>query len=298
MSWQWYLFYMIARMTSRLQAGFSVDDPQAWIRARQQAHRVRWPARFPRDVLAEMMTIGDVLCEQFTPSATREGALIIFLHGGVVFGWDDPYRYFLAKLAAKTRITALGVDFRLPPENPYPAGVEDSLRVYERLLVERPADKLFIVADSGGGLLTISLLQRLRNLQLAQPLSVVLISPLLDLSLSGKAHHAGDPLASVDFIRGMTQFYMGSANLEDGNINPIFADLQDFPPIHIHIGSRELLLQDSVRFHERLTHVGLVSELTSWRNMYHGWHLFAPYLPEANALHETLAQSIIAYVDD
>jgi epsilon-lactone hydrolase len=95
----------------------------------------------------------------------------------------------------------------------------------------------------------------------------------------------------------MTKFYIGNANPEDSDVNPVLADISDFPPIHIHAGSRELLLQDSKIFHERLVQSGLVSEITIWRNMYHGWHLFSPYLPEANALHEILAQSIIAYFD-
>src|SRR5260221_710234 len=119
MSWQLHIFRGIARMSRYSQSRFPVDDPQAWIRSREQAHRVRWPARFPADVKTESGVLNGVRCEWFMPQQAAPGVVLLYLHGGgAVFGWDDPHRHMLARLAQRIQSRALAIDYRLAPENP------------------------------------------------------------------------------------------------------------------------------------------------------------------------------------
>jgi acetyl esterase/lipase len=242
-------------------------------------------------------TINEVRCEWMVPANAPADTIILYLHGGGgVLGIYNSSRNIGGHIARACNTRALIPDYRLAPENPFPAGLEDCITAYRWLLSEGISpNKIVILGDSMGGYLTISLLQAVRDLGLPAPAAAICISPVLDPTCSGKSMRSNshrDALLSPKFMHTVMRQYVYNYDLNDPYISPMTADLRGFPPVLLQVGQDEILLDDSKRFYEYAQHKGLQVTCEIWPHMWHDWHICAPKLNEANQAIEKITDFI------
>jgi acetyl esterase/lipase len=222
-----------------------------------------------------------------------ESAVILHFHGGgYVMASSHTHVGMLSRLAASSGGRVLSVDYRLAPEDPFPAAPLDAMSAYRWLLDSGVAAVRIVVAgDSAGGGLALGLLVAARDAGLPQPAGALLMSPWVDLTGSGAtvlANAAIDPILGPLLLQHWATLYAGDS-LGDPLASPLFADLADLAPITTQVGEREVLLDDAVRLTERVITAGGTATLAVWDEMTHWWHLFAGLIPEADRAIDELA---------
>jgi epsilon-lactone hydrolase len=218
--------------------------------------------------------------------ALEPGRVVLYLHGGAyVLGSARAYREMTSRIASAARARTLVLDYRLAPENPFPAALEDAITAYRWLLDQRiEPSSIVIVGDSAGGGLTIATLVSLRDAGAPMPAGAVCISPWIDLECTGRTIEtkaAVDPLCTREFLLPLAAMYLGGENPRNPLASPFYADLRGIPPILIQVGTEETLLDDAYRLWQRAREAGVPVELKVFEAMPHVWHVFASYLPEA-----------------
>jgi len=212
-------------------------------------------------------------------SVDRDRILLYFHGGGYVIGSIASCREMAARLAARAGCTALIVDYRLAPEHPFPAALEDALASYRWLLSQGfdPAS-IVIAGDSAGGGLTVALLAALRDVGEALPAAAILLSPWTDLAMTGESIRTkakADPMLHEASLRHWAGWYRGAADAQHPQISPLYADLTGLPPIYIQTGTSEMLLDDSRRLAEQARACGVRVEHDEWEGMFHVFQVFA-----------------------
>ena len=213
---------------------------------------------------------------------------ILYLHGGgYTVGSVRTHRALVARLAAATGGRGLTVDYRLGPEHPFPAAVDDAAAAY-RWLVRSGVDprRIVVAGDSAGGGLTVALLVALRDAGDPRPAAGVCISPWTDLACTGESmttRAAADPMVQRDGLLPMAAAYLAGHDPRTPLASPLYADLRDLPPLLVHVGTAETLLDDATRLAARARAAGVLVDLEAWDDMIHVWHAFSPLLPEADA---------------
>lgn len=254
------------------------------LRSRMEAsvRRVRPPA----GTKISAVQADRVPAEWIATGTARTGWVMLYLHGGgFVAGSINTHRSLAARLSQASATRTLVLDYRLAPEHPFPAALDDCLAAYRWLLYTGiPAWQIVIAGDSAGGNLTLATLLALRQAGDALPAAAVCLSPPTDLAWTGesirtKARH--DPLLRPELGRSWVEAYIGTNDPCLPLISPLYADLHGLPDLLIHVGSDEILLSDAIRFAERAGAAGVDVQLEVWPHMWHVWHAFAPYLPEA-----------------
>jgi len=239
----------------------------------------------PPGVESEIVDVGGVRAEwTAAPGADSARAVVYFHGGGYTLGSIQSHRPLVTKLSQAAGARVLNVGYRLGPEHPYPAAVEDAVAAYRFVLDSGvPSGRTAIAGDSAGGGLTAACLVALRDAGLPLPAAAVCISPWLDLSFSGESLRSKadvDPLVDRASLQLMADAYLAGADPRAPTASPLFAELAGLPPMLLHVGSREILLDDSTRFAERARAAGVDVELEVWEDMIHVWHSFADLLPE------------------
>ncbi|MGB5904451.1 MAG: alpha/beta hydrolase [Xanthobacteraceae bacterium] len=234
------------------------------------------------NVTVESLTFGSVPAEKITPANATPGKAVLYLHGGGhVFGSIKSHRHFVSRLAVATKATAWHIDYRLAPEHPYPAAIEDALIAYRAILDSgiAPAD-LVVGGESAGGNLAAALLLKLKQENLPQPAGLYLLSPWLDMTTTAESYEkvgARDPMITREGIVGVALAYLG--NQPDTPLaSPVRADVAGLPPMLIQVGSEEVLLSDSTTFANNVAMTGIDVTLRVWADMPHAWPLFHPFL--------------------
>jgi acetyl esterase/lipase len=235
-----------------------------------------------------------------TSATRRSDKAIIYLHGGgFILGSAQSNLGTALRISARTAIPILSVDYRLAPEYPFPAGLDDALAAYRWLLDGNygPGD-IVVYGDSAGGGLTLSLALAARNVGLPQPAALVLLSPATDLTLQSDTRTtlaAYDPVLTPAGIDRL-QLYAGDHDLSDPLISPVFADLSGLPPMLIQVGTREMLLSDAVRLARRARGDGVDVTLDVWDGMWHVWQ-DQPDLPEAEQATAEISAFMLDHLD-
>jgi monoterpene epsilon-lactone hydrolase len=233
-----------------------------------------------------------------TPGVSDD-CVVLYLHGGgYVIGSLVTHRSLVARVGRASGARALSVDYRLAPEHPYPAAVEDATAAYRFLLEQGVApSKIVVAGDSAGGGLTLATLLSLRDAGTPLPAAGVCMSPWADLEGTGdSATSADDPLIELDGLREMGKQYVGGGAMRDPLCAPLYADYTGLPPLLIQVGTRELLLDDSRRVAERARGAGVDVVLEEEEGLIHVWQMFPDDVPESKAAVERIGAFIRARV--
>ncbi len=242
----------------------------------------------PAGVNGEMIDANGVPCELQMPDGGSADAIVLYVHGGgYVAGSIGSHRNLTGHLALQLGCPVLSVDYRLAPEHPHPAPVEDSVAAYRWLLDQgHSADRIAIAGDSAGGGLTVATLMKLRDLGLPLPAAGVSISPWVDMAGTGESmvtRSDRDPMVSGPDIRRLAGVFLGpDGDLADPLASPLDGDLSGLPPLLIHVGDDEVLLSDSERLAHKARTSGVDVTLEVWPEMIHVWHSMAGLFPEAD----------------
>jgi acetyl esterase/lipase len=255
--------------------------------------------RYPpaADVAIDPIIVNGVSCERMTPPNAVGNRTLLYVHGGgYVIGSPAEYRDVVPRIARASQACAVAVDYRLAPENPHPAAVEDAVSVYRGLLNQGVQSHEIVVAgDSAGGGLTVATCIAARDAGLPLPAAAVCISPWVDLEGIGAsmlANHDRDPLVKKELVLGMAQAYLGGQNPRTPLAAPLYADLRGLPPLFIQVGTSETLLDDARRLAERAKAAGVDTTLEEWPDMIHVWHLFGSFLPEAQEASDRIGEFV------
>jgi monoterpene epsilon-lactone hydrolase len=231
----------------------------------------------PTDVTFETDTVGGISGWWTKPAQSQKGAAIIHVHGGWFnFGSAHAYRNFVGHIASRAGADAFIPDYGLAPEHLFPAAVMDVEACY-RGLVDNGFNKIAVVGDSAGGNLALVLLSiacgKPWKGELA-PVAGVAISPVTDLALTGESYATradADPYFTKSQAAGLVASYLGHGDPKDPLASPLYGDLSGLPPIRVHVGDDEVLLDDSRRYVERAVAAGVDAELDVWMGMPHGF---------------------------
>lgn len=216
--------------------------------------------------------------------------VILYCHGGGYMTGSVKYaRTLTSKLAFVTAMDVLCFEYRLSPENPFPAAAEDVLKAWDYLMYLGYGSRDVIVAgDSAGGNLSLVLTLKLKEQGRLLPRGLVLFSPWTDMTLSGKSHETRrdiDPVLHEDYIRNCIEAYAKGEDLSNPLISPLFGEFEGFPPVYIQVGNNEILLNDSTELHKKLLKANVQARIDIFRGM---WHVFqmSPFKTAYDAMDE------------
>lgn len=241
--------------------------------------------RVPRGVTVHGITTDGVYSEWVEPDNMEDNRVLLYFHGGGYCICSlDTHRGLVSRLTLASRARALTPAYRLAPEHPFPAALEDALTAYRWLLRKGiPPKHIAIGGDSAGGGLTLSTAVSAREAGDPLPGALFLLSPWTDLTFTGESIHTRqevDPIFSSGNRLTYSPPYIGTDKPSNPLISPLFADLHGLPPTLIHVGNDEILLDDSARLEKKLKAAGVEVELKVWEGMWHVFQAFAPWAPE------------------
>jgi len=247
----------------------------------------------PADIAREDVTLGGVPGERLTPQTARKDQALIYLHGGG-YGTGSPrsHRHLAGDIAKRAGVVALVPEYRLAPENPFPAAVDDALAVYRDALQQFAPGRIAIAGDSAGGGLTIAVMLAARDAGLPMPAAAICISPWTDMTASSASYAeraAVDPLVTMEGLERWRQCYIGDGDRRAPLASPAHADLKGLPPLLIQVGGDEVLLDDSRLLADKARAVGIDTVLEVWPQMIHVWHWYFPMLDEGERANAAIA---------
>ncbi len=260
-------------------------------------------SQLPKGSQCKNIIMGTVKGEKVTHALSESNALptgaqtvILYLHGGAYcICSPKTHRSLTANLAKHCQVSVFVPDYRLAPENPFPAGIDDCLASYQWLLEQGyNASQIIIAGDSAGGGLVMATTQRIKALKLAPPAGLVLISPWVDMTLASKNSVSDkiDPLLRWSNIEAGVKSYLQGHDPKDPLASAVLADLKDFPPMLVQVGSEEILLNDARKINQRAKQFNLDITLTEYQGAWHVFQLQAGLLKMADLAIEEIYQFI------
>ena len=253
------------------------------------------------DISTERIGAGGVPAEWIAAPGADPAVVMCYLHGGgYVLGSMRTHRVMLAHLARACQGNVLGLEYRLAPENPFPAPVDDTLAAYRWLLAQGyDHRKVVLAGDSAGGGLVVAAMVAMRYAGEPMPAAGVCLSPWVDMEATGQSfvtNAAADPSVAKDRILRMAGLYLAGKSPQAPLASPLHADLRGLPPLLVQVGSIETLLDDARALTERAQAAGVSVELEVWEDMPHVWQHFAPILPEAQHAIARIGEFVRKYV--
>jgi len=266
---------------------FGAATPPLAMRARferlSRVSRERMQRKFPKLAFGDH-AVGNLAIESVR-AVDSPARVILYLHGGAYFmGSPASYRNRAMRLSYRCQAEVFVPDYRLAPEHPYPAALDDALAAWKRVRSLRKDARILVAGDSAGGGLGLSLMVRLRDLGLPLPDGALLLSPWTDLTTSGASvdgNHGKDLWFTRRHLETWAKYYVGGADARSPYISPAFADLKGLPPIFILVGENELLLDDALRVRDAAKRAGVDVRVLVGEGMQHDWPLTLPWLDES-----------------
>jgi epsilon-lactone hydrolase len=284
-SWKrWLSLRAYGLVTSAL---FGAATPPLAMRARferlSRVPRERMQRKFPK------LAFGDhaagALAVESVRAVDSPARVILYLHGGAFFmGSPASYRNRAMRLSYRCGAEVFVPDYRLAPEHPYPAALDDALAAWKLVKALRKDSRIYIAGDSAGGGLGLSLMVKVRDLGLAMPDGAFLLSPWTDLTTSGAsvdANRGRDLWFTRRHLETWAKYYVGAADAGSPYISPVFADLKGLPPLLLLAGENELLLDDALRIRDNAASAGVGARVLIGEGMQHDWPLTLPWLDES-----------------
>ena len=251
-----------------------------------------------KGVQVEQSQLAGIDVDWLRPKGAREDKVLFYLHGGAyVLGSRRTHRQLVSHMAREAGVTAVVPEYRLAPEHPFPAAIDDAVAVYRALLEGgyKP-ENIVISGDSAGGGLSVATLLALRHAGDPLPSAAVLLSPFLDVTASGESattRAEQDPWFDVSDMAVVARYYCADeSKWRDPLISPVFANVSGLPPMLIQVGDDEILLNDSTRLAEKLEAAGIDVELEIWPDMWHVFQMFIGKMPESRKAVEKIGMYI------
>lgn len=250
---------------------------------------------FPVSVRADDLDIDGLQSVSLLPADADEKRVILHLHGGgYVTGSIGAYLMLCIPMAKRLRTRIILPEYRLAPEDPFPAALDDALKAYRWLLAQGYAgSSIILTGDSAGGGLCLATVQALRNAGEPLPGAVVCMSPWADLTNSGQSHKdniKSEVLLKKDMLALWALHYAGTADLRNPLISPVFADFKDFPPLLIMVDQGEILLDDARVVAERAKAAGVQVSLSVHDGLWHVWPILGDLIPESRMAFDEMAR--------
>jgi acetyl esterase/lipase len=241
--------------------------------------------KIPMEIEVKPLTIDGIKAEWLIPNGASSEKVILYVHGGgYVSGSCSDHRGIISKFALNTGVTSLLYEYRLAPEHPFPAAVDDSVTVYQWLLQRgyKP-ENIIIAGESAGGGLTLALLLALKEQQIQLPKAAVSISPWTDLTCSSESYRTKNKVspAPLNSWYVFSSHYIGSIKADNPLISPLFGDLKGLPPLLIVSGVDDELFEDGEKFYLKAKAAGVDVRFIAGEGMVHCYPLLAPMFPEA-----------------
>jgi monoterpene epsilon-lactone hydrolase len=296
-SWQSHVVkFALRTWQSRGYKSRSIQKERAALEARA--------AYFPkkRNVKYEICEVEGLHAEWITAPGASAERVILYLHGGAyILGSVNTHRLVATNLSRVTQARVLIVEYRLAPEHPFPAAVDDALIAYRCLLSQGISPKhLAVAGDSAGGGLAVALLVAARDAGEPLPAAAVCLSPFVDMALSGasmKTKVKVDLIVRSDLIPHVVKAYLGEADPCTPLASPLYADLHCLPSLLIQVGTDEVLLDDAVRLAAQARAAGVEATLEVWDGMFHAWQTAGNMLPEARQAMARIGQFVRAHIE-
>ncbi len=253
-----------------------------------------WLLKTRADVLVEPITIGGVRAERITPKQKTD-KIILHLHGGAFFaGSAKTHRALGAEFAVRANAVVYMLEYRLAPEHPYPAALDDGLAAYRALLaLGYESHNIVFGGDSGGCAHILSLAIALRDKGEALPAAMFMISPYIDITLATESVSSlkyRDPMVTAHALRRGSDGYRGSISVNDARVSPLFANLHGLPPMLIQAGSQEILLDDALRLAEYARAAGVDVDCQIYEGMWHNFQMFNAFISVADRAIDHIAR--------
>ena len=264
----------------------AANEPRSTVEEARASYELRMSSlKLDPDVVTERVGAGGVPAEWVSTPGAAQDRVMLYLHGGYyAIGSMRTHRVYLSRLSRATGARVLGLDYRLAPENPFPAALHDTLAAYRWLLSEGiDPKKIAIGGESAGGGLTAAACVSLRYMGDPLPGAAVCISAWADLAHTGESitsNAAVDPTVTLERGSAMAGLYLAGRDPKTPLASPVYADLHGLPPMLVMAGSIEILRDDSVRLARRAEEAGVQVSLEIWDDMPHNWPMYAHVLPE------------------
>lgn len=279
------IYYHLTRRALAKSRRLKLPVPQGRLVREQQSQKL---FRKPPGLVIDPCTVAGITGEWLRPEGADGKGIVLYLHGGAyIYGSTVTHRGVACAIAVAARCPTLVINYRLAPENPFPAGLDDACAVYRALLQEHPGQPIGLAGDSAGGGLALALALRIREEGLRPPVAMALLSPWTDLTLSNPTHAskaAVDPyFPDSALLKGAAQAYAAGTPLTHPHLSPQFADLSNMPPTLIHVGEHEALLDDARLLARQMAARGSSATLTEYPGMWHVWQLLVGRMREADS---------------
>ncbi len=284
-SWQLKLYKGLGRVF--LKPGLAYARPQ-WLARKMFDLNARVSHERPRGLMAEPAIVGGVSGRWIEIRGQERRGVMLYIHGGAfVIGSVRSHRTLVARLAQASGLRAFSIGYRLAPEHPFPAAVEDALAAYRGLLADGHApEQIAICGDSAGGSIALALLHAIGEEGLPMAGAAAVMSPVTDLTLQSPSllgNEKKDPLIPRRWaLRGVAD-YVAGADVTQPRLSPIFGDFAGCCPVLFQVGDEEMLRDDSVRMAQVMRQQGVDVTLNVWPDVPHVWHLMSRWIPEADA---------------
>lgn len=278
-----------------------IDAAMSLHRRRQRLERgVRWFGGRPRDVTCTAADLAGRPAMWVRPRHGGTDQVLLYFHGGgYVMGSSRSHTRIVAKFVRATRAPAVVFDYRLAPEHPFPAALEDAIATYRALRAQGiAASRVVFVGDSAGGGLALATLLACRDAGEPLPAAVVTLSPWTDLACTGASHTESDPVAPAGSWAVFSRYYVATADARSPLVSPLYGDLRGLPPMFVSVGEREAMRDDAIRFVAKAQAAGVAVRLEVGAALFHCYPVFAPAFPEATAAMRAIGAFVRAHAPD
>ncbi len=265
--------------------------------ARQRLDRLGGMVRVASGVKVEPVEVTGLKAEWLRPRQTTPGKVLLYLHGGAyVMGSCRSHRHMVSYLARESHVDALLPEYRLAPEHPFPAAVDDAVAVFRWLVSQGyGADDIVVSGDSAGGGLAVAMMLALRDTGGPMPKAAFLLSPWLDLSASGESIQTRkdqDPWFNPKDLPTVAKFYCADDEVRHPLVSPVYAQMHGLPTTYVQVGDDEILLSDATRLVEGILASGGKAEIEVFNKLWHVFQAFHLVMPEARDAVVSLGERI------